>query len=206
MVKIVLPAVAVSVLAGSANADYVGSVFGLFNGSQVSSLDVAAGDSFSGVVVLDADPGTRSDFALFRLVFSVPNLEYASGWFTWSTPFTTGGIDDFSTPGHDESGVITAATLNDPFSPGSIDVAFENLSDSFGAFFTTGTILTFTLTVPETFELGSFTIEFAPDTFTDGVSLVDATAGSGLTVNVIPAPATGVLAGLGGLLIIRRRR
>lgn len=190
----------------SVQAQYVGSVFGLVAGNQFNSITVTAGDSFSGAVVLDATTATHADFALFSLLLSVENLEYSAGWYSWSSPFTTGGVDDFSRPGHDESGLITADTYNDPFAPGMIDVAFENVSDSFGAVFTTGTILTFTLTVPEFFDLGSFTVDFAPDTFTDGASLVEATAGTGLMVTVIPAPATGLIACLGGMALTRRRR
>lgn len=192
--------------AAPASADYVGSVVGLVGDTQFDSLTVNTGDSFSGAVLLDGPAGTQADFALFRLVFSVSNLEYDTGWYDWSSPFTTDGIDDFSSPSFDSSGVIDADTFGDPFHAGDIDVAFENVSDSFGEYFTTGTILTFTLTVPETFELGSFTIDFAPDTFTEGASFVDATAGSGLTVNVIPAPSTAMLAALGGLAMTRRRR
>jgi len=192
--------------AAPAQADYVGSVVGLVGENQFNSITVNTGDSFSGAVLLDGETGTQADFALFRLVFSVSNLEYDTGWYDWSSPFTTGGIDDFSSPSFDSSGIINADTFGDPFHAGDIDVAFENVSDSFGEYFTTGSILTFTLTVPETFELGAFTIDFAPDTFTDGATFVDATAGSGLTVTVVPAPATAVLAGLGGLVMARRRR
>lgn len=199
-------ATTIALTASMAHADYVGHVRGLDGGNQVESLTVNAGDSFTGAVMLDGDAGTRSDFALLRLVFSVSNLEYDTGWYNWSDPFTTGGVDDFSRPGSDTSGVITADTYLDPFAVGSIDVAFENVSDSFGEVFSTGMLLTFTLTVPETFELGSFTIDFAPDTFTDGASFVEATAGTGLTVNVIPAPASMLVAAFGGIAVVRRRR
>ena len=193
-------------VATTASAEYVGSVVGLDNESEVTSLTVATGESFTGAIKLDGPGSMKADFALFRLVFSVSNLEYDTGWYDWSTPFTTGGVDDFSSPGFDSSGVIDGDTFIDPFHAGDIDVAFENVSDSFGEYFTTGTILTFTLAVPETFELGSFTIDFAPDTFTDGASFVDARAGGGLTVTVVPAPATAAVAGLGGLAMVRRRR
>lgn len=199
-------ATAIALTASLAHADYVGHVRGLDGGNEVESLTVNAGDSFTGAVMLDGSAGTRSDFALLRLVFSVSNLEFESGWYDWSSPFTTGGVDDFSRPGIDTSGVITADTYLDPFAVGSIDVAFENVSDSFGQVFSTGLLLTFTLTVPETFDLGSFTIDFVPDTFADGASFVEATAGTGLTVNVIPAPASLLVAGFGGIAACRRRR
>ncbi len=189
-----------------ASADYVGSVVGLDGDTQSSSLTINAGDSFSGAVLLDGSAGTRADFALFRLVFSVSNLEYDTGWYDWSTPFTTGGTDDYSSPSLNSSGTIDVDTFSDPFHSGDIDVAFENVSDSFGEYFTTGTILTFTLTIPETFDLGSFTIDFSSDTFTDGASIVNATTGSGLLVNVVPAPTTAALAGIAGLVATRRRR
>lgn len=195
-----------TLIAAPVSAAYVGSVVGLNGGSQFDSITVNTGDSFRGAVLLDGSAGTKADFALFRLSFSVPNLEYSAGWYDWSAPFTTGGIDDFSSPGPDASGVIDSETFNDPFASGDIDVVFENVSDGFGEYFASGTILTFTLTVPETFELGSFSIDFAPDTFTDGASFVDATAGSGLTVNVVPAPASAFAAGLAGLAFARRRR
>jgi len=193
------------VFATTANAGYIGSVVGLVADEQVSSLTINAGESFSGAVMLNG-AGTQSDFALFRLVSSASNLEYSAGWYEWSTPFTTGGIDDFSSPGPNESGVIDEDTYSDPFAPGEIDVVFENLTDTFGDYFGTGMILSFTLIVPETFAEGSFTLEFAPDTFTDGASFVDAQSGQGLTVNVVPSPATTSLIALGGMLWVSRRR
>tara|TARA_R110000744_G_scaffold343773_2_gene449002 strand:+ start:29321 stop:29935 length:615 start_codon:yes stop_codon:yes gene_type:complete len=195
----------VLVMASTANAGYIGSVVGLVGDDEVSSLTINAGDSFTGAVMLDG-AGTRSDFALFRLLSSASNLEYSAGWYEWSTPFTTGGIDDYSSPGPNESGVIDEDTYSDPFAPGEIDVVFENLTDTFGDYFGTGMILTFTLIVPDTFAEGSFTLDFASDTFTDGASFVDAESGQGLTVNVIPSPASTSLMALFGVLAVSRRR
>ena len=102
-------AVALSV-ATTASAEYVGSVIGLDQESEVASLTVAAGESFTGAIKLDGPGSMKADFALFRLVFSVSNLEYDTGWYDWSTPFTTGGVDDYSSPGFDSSGVIDGDT------------------------------------------------------------------------------------------------
>lgn len=195
----------VLVIASTANAGYIGNVVGLIGDEQVSSLSINAGDSFSGAVILDGAE-TRSDFALFRLVSSASNLEYSAGWYEWSSPFTTGGIDDFSSPGPGASGVIDEDTYSDPFAPGAVDVVFENLTDTFGDYFGTGMLLSFTLTVPESFFEDSFTLDFASDTFTDGASFVDAESGQGLTVNVVPSPATTSLIALGGMLWVSRRR
>ncbi|MEQ9207052.1 MAG: hypothetical protein RLN78_06770 [Phycisphaerales bacterium] len=195
----------VLLLASTANAGYIGNVVGLDGDEQVSSLSITAGDSFSGAVMLDG-AGTRSDFALFRLVSSASNLGYSAGWYEWSTPFTTGGIDDFSSPSLGESGVIDENTYSDPLAPGEVDVVFENLTDTFGDYFSTGMILTFTLIVPETFGEGSFTLDFAPDTFTDGASIVSAESGQQLTVNVVPSPSATSLIAFSCLAMSSRRR
>lgn len=195
-------AVSVSV----ANADYVGNVVGIEGLSQVDTLIVTPGESFTGAVVLEGDLGTQSDFALFRVLFSKPGLEYSPGWYEWSSPYTTGGVDDFSTPGPNASGVIESSSYLDPFAPDDIDVAFENVTDSFGEFFGTGTLLTFELTVPVFFEPGELSIQFVPDTFTDGAFPVVASIGSALTVIVVPAPGTALVLAAGGLLGTRRRR
>lgn len=189
-----------------ASAGYVGSVVGLTDDGQASSLIVNTGQSLNGAVVLDGSTGTRADFAMFRLVFSVTGLEYSPGWYDWSSPFTTGGSDDFSSPGHASSGVIDVNTFHDPFAPDEIDVVFENLTDQFGQTFSMGSILSFTLTVPLDFAIGSFTIAFASDTFANGTNQVQASVGSILTVNVVPTPSAGMAVCVAGLAFGRRRR
>ncbi len=178
---------------------YIGSVVGVGPGGvETPSLTVNPGESFSAVVVLDGDLGTQSDSAIFRLVFSVEGVAIASGWSNWTSPYLTGGLDDFSSPTSGAAGLITASSYADPLDVGATDVYFENLTKSAGAFFSTGTLISLSFTVPAALEsIGSFTISFVPDTFTNGASFVDATAGAALTVNVLPAPGVshcGVLA------------
>lgn len=193
---------------GVASAGYVGSVVGLSEGGQqADTLTVSAGDVFTAGVLLESSDNAKNDSAIFRLAFSVANLEHDAGWYEWGDSYTTGGIDDRSRPGSDESGVITSATHLDPFDPDAVDVYFENLTDNFGQYFSTGLLLTFTLRVPqELIDVGSFTIGFIPDTLTDGASIVDTSAGGSLVVNVIPAPSTLVSIAAVGLCSRRRRR
>lgn len=197
----------------SAQASYVGSVLGGPSGSAANSstgfqsaITVQPGDSFSGAVVLEGTPGTRCDFALFKLVFTEPGLTYSAGWSQWTPPFTSGGFDDFSTPSSSSSGLITASTFNDVLAPGVIDVSFENLTDNFGDYFFAGTIVNFTLSLPADFTPRSFVVSFVPDTFADGAIDVTATAGSPLHVSVVPAPGTELAMGIAAIVTFRRRR
>lgn len=199
---------AVGSMASAASAGYIGSVVSIGQGGvETPSLDVLPGGSFSAALVLTGDTADRNDSAVFRIVFSFEGLAISSGWAQWSTPYQTGGIDDFSNPAHDASGLITSSTHNDPVAVGATDVYFENVSKTAGSFFTSGTLLTLTFAVPEALaNVGSFTISFAPDTFTNGASFVNAAAGESLTVNVIPAPAGLLVLGSACFAAGRRRR
>ncbi|HNO80224.1 MAG TPA: hypothetical protein PKN33_19425 [Phycisphaerae bacterium] len=191
-----------------ASATYTVDILGESNGSgMTSSIEVAPGDRFSGFVNLSAATATQSDSAIIRLVFDNPGLIYNSNWFAWSSPYTTGGIDDFSVPDSTGSGVIDVNTFTDGLAPTDIDIRFENLTDNFGDFFETGTLISFELTVPaSTLPGSSYTISPVPDTFTDGASFVDAVAGDSLTVNVIPEPATSVMACVLSIAVLARRK
>lgn len=207
--KRVLAVSIASVAAANAHAAYIGDVVGFASGSgePISSLAVAPGETISGGVLLHASLASRCDFALFRLEFSVSGLEHAPGWFQWSSPFTTSGLDDFSEPSSVSSGVIDPDSYIDLFATDAIDVSFENLTDEFGEYFDSGIILTFTLRVPMDFQAGEVEIAFIPDSFADGVQSVSATSGVPLTVTVVPssgATATGLLT-LGALARRRRR-
>jgi hypothetical protein len=204
---------AVGLTALNAHASFIGSVVGYPPGTPItgsigaqSSLTVARGDTFSGAVLLQASPGSRIDFSLFRLVFSEPGLSYSSGWSQWASPFTRGGLDDFSTPSWNSSGIIGANSHIDVFSPGVVDIAFENLTDNFGDYFYTGLLVSFTLSVPSDFQPGAITVSFVPETFSDGAETVVVSVGSSLAVTVVPTPASGFAVLLGALVTFRRRR
>ncbi len=190
-----------------ASASYIVDILGESNGGGMSSLiEVSPGDSFSGFVNLSAASATQSDSTVIRLVFDNSGLTFDANWFEWSSPYTTGGIDDFSVPSSTENGMIDVNTFFDNSAPTDIDIRFENLTDNFGDFFTTGTLITFELTVPASALPGSsYMISPAPDTFTDGASFVDAVAGDSLTVNVIPEPATFVTLCVLSLAVFTRR-
>lgn len=203
---------AVGLTAFNAQAAYVGSVVGFPPGTSItlgaggqSNLTLNRGDTFSGAVLLQASPGDQFDFALFRLVFSEPGLSFASGWSQWSSPFTTGGLDDFSTPSSNSAGIIDANSYLDVLAPGVVDVSFENLTDNFGDYFFNGMVVSFALTVPSDFQPSAFTVAFAPEIFTDGTETVAASVGSSLAVTVVPAPA-GCVVLLAGAVGLRRRR
>lgn len=192
------------------SAGYVVDVLGTAGvGIPSSSIEIQPGGSFEGQVDLLAPMGIQLDSVVLRLDFDVEGLRFESGWFEWSTPFTTGGVDDFSVPAANAFGVIDQDTFADALSPSSIDTSFENLTDEFGDFFTTGTLISFTLSVPIDALPGTvYTISPVPDTFTNGASFVEAVAGSALSVNVVPEPTTLTLL-LGGLCMLfglRRQR
>jgi hypothetical protein len=203
---------AVGMTSLNAQAAYVGSVVGFPPGAPItlgtagqSSLTLNPGETFSGAVLLQGSPGDRFDFALFRLVFSEPGLSFSSGWSQWSSPFTTGGLDDFSTPRSNSAGIIDANSYLDVLAPGVFDVSFENLTDNFGDYFFTGMLVSFTLTVPSNFQPSTFTVAFVPEIFSDGIEMVGVSAGSSLSVTVVPAP-TGCVLLLAGAVGVRRRR
>ena len=204
---------AVGLTAITAQAAYVGSVVGFPPGTPItlgaggqSSLTLNRGDTFSGAVLLQGSSGDRFDFASFRLVLTEPGLSFASGWSQWSSPFTTGGLDDFSTPSSNSAGIIDANSYLGVLAPGIVDVSFENLTDNFGDYFFSGMLLSFTLTVPVDFQPGAFTVSFAPEIFTDGTETVATSAGGSLAVTVVPAPAGCVVLVAGAAGLIRRRR
>ena len=173
---------------------------------MTSSIDVLPGESFSGVVRLASNDGSRNDSAIFRLLFSVENLQHGSEWFEWAQPYVTGGIDDYSSPHHTASGTISASTHADSVVPDDIDVYFENLTPTVSDTFSTGDLLRFTLIVPkELTGIGSFTIAYEHESFTDGASFVETVSGPQLTVNVVPAPISAALLSASMLVRCRRR-
>lgn len=198
----------VAVAAANAHAAFIGDVVGFAGGAgePLSSLTVAPGETISGAVFLDASLGTRCDFALFKLEFSVAGLEHAPRWFQWSSPFTTGGLDDFSAPNSTSGGVINPDSYVDLLEPDAVDLKFENLTDEFGQYFEGGIILTFGLLVPSGFEPGDVTISFIPDSFADGVQPIAALAGMPLTLTVVPSPAATAAGLLACSALVRRRR
>jgi len=194
MNQIAVCACAIGFGAVSASAAYVGSVVGLGPGDvPTDTLSLAPGESFNAQVVLTGDVGDKNDSAVFRLVFSQPGLEFASGWLQWGAPYTTGGLDDFSSPSATTSGTIDVATHTDVVHPFDVDASFENLTDNFGDYFTTGALVSFSLAVPVGFAPGPVTIQFVPESFTAGASIVEVDAGAALTINVIPSPAVGTI-------------
>lgn len=204
--KIELALAAAFALPASALAQYSAQVVGIGPGdANVPALSVLPGDSFSGAVILAGPAGIRNDSAVFRLVFTAAGLEFGPDWYQWGAPYVTGGPDDLTSPGLSTTGALNAATFIDPLDPAAIDVGFENLTPSFGQFFTTGLLLRFTLRVPLSVLAGTFHVAFADGSFTNGASSVSVQPTSSLTVTVIPAPATALVCAL-GLVAFRRRR
>jgi len=184
------------VFAGTASAQIVGDIVGILPGdTQTSTLSVNAGDAFTGGVLISTTVSNLEFDTIGFFLTGLDGLEFGPDWFTWSAPFVTGGIDDVSNPAAEASGIFSS------------DAFFSNLTPNSGDVFSEGILVTFTLTIPETFLVGtSFDIGFVGDEASDGFSLFDFETGSPLTVTVVPAPATAVLAGLGGLAMTRRRR
>lgn len=174
-------------LCGVASGDYWLSA--MVEDSTWAAVD--AGSSFTVDLQLtsDADPVDINTSAIFEVGFSVPGLLYDS--YTWAPPYQNGG-DDWSDPA---GGTIASS------------IYFENFLSS--GEFTTGVIVSLSITVPQDF-LGDLdsrdvVITTIPDTFDTGIESVNTNFGPPCTVQVVvPEPAT-ILLLLGGAVLLKRR-
>ncbi|MDX2017588.1 MAG: hypothetical protein SFY95_08130 [Planctomycetota bacterium] len=205
--KTLLAFAAASVLPASVLAQYSARVVGLGPGDSTSAaLTLGPGDVFSAAVLLAGPSNIRHDSAVFRLVFSQSGLLYSPNWYQWAAPYVTGGPDDLSSPSRAASGILSASTHLDPIHPGQVDLAFENLTPNFGDYFFTGELLRLTLRVAPDATPGSIQISFADGSFTNGASSVSVAPVAGLTLNIIPAPASSLTGALALTALARRRR
>ena len=198
-------AASVCVLAAHANAGFIPS---LISDAGTPVVTAQPGGTFSINLEFTTTPGGADGFdaAVFRMLFSSGGLAYNAGWYQWGAPFETGGLDDFSSPADTATGVLDANTHIDLTDPGAVDLAFENLTPTFGDRFTSGTLLTLTFTVPIAYAgPDTITVEFIPETFADGVNIIDVPNTEIFTI-FIPAPSTALCFAFGAACMHRRRR
>jgi hypothetical protein len=170
-----------------------------------NSITVAPGGSFSLDMVLTSDGADSHNSSLWSVTFSEPGLTYQS--YDWQLPYVDGTSSDDSNPhATDLPTTITAASLNGP--PGVVDIELTNRTPVAAPLFTTGNLITLSLTVPLTYSgSGTVLINVVPDTFANGFDDIQTTAGQQFTLNVsVPEPATAGVLLLGGALLAGRRR
>lgn len=179
----------------TAQADY--TLTPKVGGASVIGQD--PGGSFTLDFILAADdpndPNDWSTSAIFEVAFSKDGLQYNS--YSWWSPYSTGGIDDWSDPSV-RTGLLNTNDLL------SGNIYFENYVDS--GEFRTGLILSLTLTIPSDFPLGDVFISAVPDTFEGDLAVPIPTRQGRDFLLQVPEPATISLLILGGLAMIRRRR
>ncbi len=164
--------------------------FGAYTLSPVvdgnSALSLTQGSMFDLDLVLTSDAGDTHDAALFTVEFSQPGIALTN--YSWGSPYTTGGIDDYTEPGLGALPVALDANsyMDDPnFDPGAIDVMFENFI-AVDPSFTVGSIVTLSLEIPCDFVLGDLTITAVPDFFSSNGTDI-ATTGEILTIDITKA-------------------
>ena len=177
-----------------------------------SSASVAKGSLVSIDFVLTSTGSDVNNSAIFQVNLSAPSLVEQS--YVWATPYTTGTTNDDSTPNSAAKGggraqtptAVTATTFNGPVA-NAVDLEFNNFLDT--GTFGTGKLVTMVLQVPAAYSgTTPITVTAIPDTFANGFTAINTTAGPAFTINVVPEPGTIGLLGVvaGGLLARRRTR
>lgn len=145
---------------------------------------IGRGGTFTLDLVLTSDANDAHYASLFTVEFSVPGLIYNGH--TWGSPYLTDGEDDWSEPANGDLPLALDADtfVNTPgFDPGTVDVWLENMVpvgsdiDPLDVPFTTGTLVSLSLTVPANYASPAVFVTVVPDTFDDGWGSISAIAG-----------------------------
>jgi hypothetical protein len=169
---------------------------------------LAWGQSFTLDIALTSNttPADTHTSALFQVRFTQPGLVMTSA--TWAAPYVTGGPNDFSVPA-----VATLPVTLGPstlagglYPPGLTDIEFGNAL--VGQTFSTGNIVSMSFTIPANFGYtGPIFISLNPDEMASGFSVVPTSAGQVFRLDVVvPTPGVASLAGIAGVMAMRRRR
>jgi len=170
-----------------------------------SARVVSEGTSFDLEVVLSSDDGDTHTSSILRLLFTSPGLILEA--LEWVSPYTTGGLFDFSVPAAAElPAPIVDSTLPSP--PGLIDIELSNIV--FPGEFGEGPVARLTIGVPADWLASGGAAEVfilaQPDTVADGFDEIATSAGPGLAITIVPAPATAMPALLFVVMLRRRSR
>ena len=192
------------IVAGAASAGSACAAIMLDAHPATGSSMVTPGQS----VTINIDALTGSDVhnsAIFRVVWSRPGVVLTS--YAWGTPYVSGGIFDDSIPSLASLPAVVDAPLLSGFGypTDTADVEFSNVCPPGGPDYTTGTLLSFTFTVPANFEPGNLLISIAPDTFALGAAVKTVDTPPSLLLIVVPAPGAAGILGLACLSAMRAR-
>lgn len=211
MLKLTVVAAAVGVcllaLPVEAQAEY--TITPLFEGSSTATVD--RGDAFDLSVLLTSSGSDQHNSIIFMANCSSPGLIYED--YTWHSPYETAPASCFD-DSHPSAGelpsVLTAETYDNPDYPGAADVYLSNATEQL---FTTGTVVSLTLSVPAGYAgPDTVTIGLREDTVGEGFAIHDGfdqvptTAGGDFTLHIVPEPATLLLVTMGGAWLVARRR
>ncbi len=164
-------------------------------------ITVQPGDSFVLDLVLTTDASDQLDGATFTVRFSEPGLRYDG--YAWGAPFVPGF--DNSNPKNGFPVTLGVSTyVAGSFDPGEVDVYFDAFSSTP---FSTGTLLSLFLTVPEAYGSNFIVIDVVPDGFFLGAQDIPTTSGQ-FVLNIVPEPTSILLTLLGcaGIMSRRQRR
>lgn len=203
--RISIASVMVALAALPAHAAYM--ITPMSAGSNARSVNW--GEAFTLDLVITSNASDSHTSAIVQTRFTRSGLVLES--YSWGAPYQTGGVFDDSIPAMSQLPMpLTAGILSGPGYPlNLVDIEFSNVL--IGSSFGQGTLVSMQLRVPANYGfIGSVFISLNPDQFFSGFSEVPTAAGQVFTLNIVPAPATAVLAamvciaGAGGGTLRRR--
>ena len=204
---VVLASACVGFASSSASAGHSYTMSLVSGGANQASLD--PGQSLSlDLILASTNDQTWHDGADLLVSLSRSGLELTS-W-DWASPqYLSGGPYDFtriaSRPapsGGDLRNSLPQAITS------TYGIGFSAETANFGDFFGTGTLLSFGLTVPDSYETNVDVVMDVSGSFHDSATLwtwIGVSTGP-FTLHITPEPATLMLLGIGGLAVLRRRR
>jgi len=162
-------------------------------------------DLFHVDCLVTSDSGDELTSAIFRVEFFSPGLLRYDAY-SWTSPFTNDTTWDDSKPGQGELPVILdeETLFGDGYPDDVVDIELSNVKQpGAGAAFTSGLLVTLTLSVPSGYVDGQQPIvRLVPEQFYSGHREIPTTAGPPLR---IPEPGCLGLLALGATCLLYRR-